>query len=217
MNRKKTSSGLALIAVLGIAIWYLLFVNPLPRDEEMIAHYSSHKNDLVKLVQKYREYERPLSPSTEFNKLPEIVWLKSQAGVRDLNSSGAIWMSSPYSIETANYLIALAKSDGAAYFKLQRRFGAISIKPADHRFGMRTVIVRGTLAIFVWKDYYFFPEPPRIEGQKLLDPVNTRGIPNREFRVFESLNDYPRNWRKGECVFRAIDRQWFIRMCWGAN
>lgn len=31
--------------------------------------------------------------------------------------------------------------------------------------------------------------------------------------VFDSLNDYPPDWKRGACVFRRIDAHWFIAMC----
>jgi uncharacterized protein Usg len=72
------------------------------------------------------------------------------------------------------------------------------------------------VAATIWKDYFFFPEVPKVDQQRLWYPADIDGQLKSSDRVFASLNWYPSGWRKGECVFRVIEAQWFIRMCWGA-
>ncbi|MFZ5774959.1 MAG: hypothetical protein ACOY3Z_05700 [Thermodesulfobacteriota bacterium] len=68
----------------------------------------------------------------------------------------------------------------------------------------------------IHKGYYYFPQPPRIEnghiveaGYSLIDHAYTR--PGQ--RVLESLDDFPPDWKRGECVLKPIDGRWFITLC----
>lgn len=72
-------------------------------------------------------------------------------------------------------------------------------------------LVHGTL----WKDYYFFPEAPRIENDDMLGPVNTKGEFSFRSRVLPLLNRLPTHWKDFECVYRQIESQWSLRMCNG--
>lgn len=66
----------------------------------------------------------------------------------------------------------------------------------------------------IHKGYYHFPQPPRIERGHILkhDFRQPDGLGLGQ-RVFESLNGYPPDWQRGECVLRRIDAHWFITMC----
>lgn len=66
----------------------------------------------------------------------------------------------------------------------------------------------------IHKDYYHFPQSPRIEQGHILihDFRNPDGLGLGQ-RVFESLNHFPPDWQRGECVLRRIDAHWFIAMC----
>lgn len=65
------------------------------------------------------------------------------------------------------------------------------------------------------KGYYYFPQPPKLEnGHVMVPSINSRDPGYRlGQRVFESLDDYPANWAKGECVLKRINLHWFISMC----
>lgn len=66
----------------------------------------------------------------------------------------------------------------------------------------------------IYKGYYYFPQPPRIENGHILihDFHKPDGLGGGQ-RIFESLDDYPPDWKKGECVLKPMDAQWFIAMC----
>jgi len=182
----------------------------------MIAHFTAHRGEIEALVKQYREYRRPPNPPKEWGQLPEVMALKATAGVRAISEVGSIWLPDPYSAKTAGYLFSLAKNDGRAYFQLKRQSGSLAIRLADGRYGPRTAVVETSIAT-VWKDYFFFPVPPKVEGNALWRPVDTDGSLKRSERVFADLKSYPPAWSKGECVYRSIEPQWFIRMCWGAT
>ena len=97
---------------------------------------------------------------------------------------------------------------------MQRRFGTIGVEPADKRYGPRFAIV-GIRPAVVWKDLFHFPQAPRIKDGRVWWPADSAGM-NLNYRVLERLDSFPSGWRKGECVFRMIEPQWFIPMCWAA-
>lgn len=64
------------------------------------------------------------------------------------------------------------------------------------------------------KGYYYFPRPPRIEAGKIVryDRRSPTGLSPGQ-RVFDSLDEYPPDWKRGECVLKRLDAHWFISMC----
>jgi hypothetical protein len=66
------------------------------------------------------------------------------------------------------------------------------------------------------KAYWHFPQPPRMENGWLLEPgydMQDRPVSRKAHRVFDSLDDFPPAWKRGECVLKPIDAHWFIAMC----
>jgi len=206
--------GVALLVVAALATAGL--VNPLPSDEIMLEHFRAHRPQIEQLVTHFRNYERRADAPNDWNDLHEIVVLRASAGVRDVYQVGATWIAEPYSAESANYLFKLAKTDGRAYLALARRSGSLSIRMSDPKYGPRMALVRTSIAV-IWKDLFFFPQPPRVDGQRLWQPADIDGEAKSSDRILNDLTTYPAGWKKGECVYRSIDPQWFMRMCWGAT
>ena len=120
---------------------------------------------------------------------------------------------------------------------LTHKYGELRIRPAttpriDHADRMDDSSYRRNTLLFgvIWKDYYFFPEVPRVENGVLLGPLSIvgKGLRGSRFhekegvattqdrdRVLPSLNSFPPDWKDFECVYRQIEPQWFIRMCNG--
>ncbi len=73
---------------------------------------------------------------------------------------------------------------------------------------------------FINKGYCYFPQAPRVENGHIVNadysksekPYTRPGL-----RVVDSLDDYPPDWKRGECVLKRIDDLWFITMCRSAN
>lgn len=69
---------------------------------------------------------------------------------------------------------------------------------------------------FLDKGFCYYPQPPRIvngnvvaTGYSLRDNAYTRpGI-----RVFPSLDEYPADLQRHECVVKPIEAQWFLYLC----
>ena len=68
----------------------------------------------------------------------------------------------------------------------------------------------------IFKELIYFPEVPKISDGKIWWPTFTDGR-TRSSRLFPTLDEYPPNWKKAECVYRQIDQNWFIRMCIAAT
>ncbi len=77
-------------------------------------------------------------------------------------------------------------------------------------------VTRWRYSTFLFKGYYHFPQPPRVEnGHVLVHDFLKSGevelVPG--LRVFDSLDSYPPDWQAGECVLKRIDEHWFIALC----
>lgn len=203
--------------VLGVstaaAVWGILFINPLPNDEEMIAHFTSNRGEIESLVKRYREYERPENAPLDWSKLPEVLALQARAGVQRVHNTGTLWLPDPYSVATGKSIESFIRKEPG--FQKWRRYNEIAVTPRDQRYGMRAAIVCFSFLALIWKEYLWIPETPKIENDLLWLPAGSDGVSRERVRVFKSLNWYPPDWKKGECVLRQIDARWFIRMCWG--
>lgn len=197
---------LGFTAIIALVVWFVLFFNPLPKDEELLAHFNAHRSDIEALVKSYRDYEGVGGAPWERN--PSTQALKRKAGVERVVHAGALWLPNPYAPETAKQIDHTIRSgSGCCFF---RRHGSLEIEIEVNRY------FRGSLHYpfsHIWKTLFFYPEVPRIENGWLVGPARTDGKNELHHRVLPSLNSYPTDWKKGECVVRKIEAQWFIIMC----
>lgn len=66
------------------------------------------------------------------------------------------------------------------------------------------------------KGYRHYPQVPQVKDGHILIPgydLNNKPIVQAGDRVLDSLDDYPPDWKRGECVLKRIDLYWFIQMC----
>jgi hypothetical protein len=206
--------GCAALFAIVFAIAASLSFNPLPSDAELTSHFGAHRKEIEQLVKQFREVPWPPQVSPQWDDLPEVRALKERAGIRRVVESNAVWLEDPYSAGTAKKLEEVARSDGQRYFALKRQFGSIEVKLADPHYGPRFAIVRLSPAT-VWKELYYFPQAPRVSDGRVWWPTRPDGL-TAGSPVLDQLDSYPKSWGKGECVFRRVEDQWFIRMCWGA-
>ncbi len=204
----------ALGAFIAIAVSIVLYksnTNPLPKDEEMIVLFREHRGDIEELVKRFREYTP--SPSEQHSgwlDQDNTRELMSRAELSDIaNGATPLWLPDPYASNTEK---RIADMPG---FEKYYRYSNISITLADPRFHLSGPAMFGmnVRSVSMFKDLYFFPEVPRIEGGFLIDPPNKYGKSLPSDRVYESLDDFPAEWRLGTCALRRIDPKWFIRMC----
>lgn len=202
---------LLLILVFIVLFAYLLLTrNPLPSDEEFIAQFQAHRADFEELVRRYRHFEPgPDKSHNLWQKQGNTQEILLRAGIRRINYSTPVWFPNPYLLETARKVKELREKSGS--IAISHKYGALRIKPAP-REQYRAYDIQ---YVKVWKDLYFFPEVPRIENGEMLGPLDSDGKYSFRSRVFPSLNHYPDNWKRFECVYRPIEPQWFMRMCNG--
>jgi hypothetical protein len=178
----------------------------LPSDEEMIAHFQTHRADFERLVQIYRE--DPSLPN-RFGSIgydeqpPEVKALMARINVSGMRSDWTIWLPpDPYSEvarQQSRILVLvpmLHRGNPEA-----RRFSGVLI-----RYGHPLVIRLDKHLSKVWKGYYYTPFPPRVENGLLKKPAGGN-------RLFPTLNTYPSRLITGTCFCRQFDPNWFIEMC----
>ncbi|KJS01861.1 MAG: hypothetical protein VR65_07515 [Desulfobulbaceae bacterium BRH_c16a] len=205
-----------------IGFWLLVYYftwiyNPLPSDESMIKNFKEHRADFVEAVRRYREYPRPNDKDTSlWFEEGDTLEVYRRAGISRITNNAGVWLHDPYSQETdkkINYEITVKHNHA-----LLHQFGTLKIVPStpqtkqgarwdwtDNRAFRKGKIIYGV----IWKDYNFFPEPPRIEDGMLLWPSKKKSW------VLASLNQIPKDWKDFECVYRQIEPQWYLRLCNG--
>ncbi|MDD2661849.1 MAG: hypothetical protein PHY54_19560 [Methylococcales bacterium] len=191
---------------------FTLFINPLPSDEKMIAHFQEHRAEFETLVKNYQAFiptlEKPVFENLE-NKT-----LMKKAAIRWISEKGATWFPNPYSAEAAKQFEAFSKQAGVKALEFVHPYVSIGFSMEEQPLGRsyRAVLLFSGIQ-WVMKDYMYIPEIPKIEDGRLWDPVTTSGYLKWSHRAFSSLNFYPPGWKIGECVFRQFEPHWLIRMC----
>jgi SAM-dependent methyltransferase len=69
---------------------------------------------------------------------------------------------------------------------------------------------------FLNKGFCYYPQIPRVENGHIIDTgymLRDNSYTRPGLRVFDSLDDYPPNWKGGECVVKKLDHHWYIFMC----
>ena len=100
------------LAVVVLAVGIVLSFNRLPNDDEVISYVLTHRHDIEKLVELFRNEEWPRKSSPRWDDLPEVQTLKHQAGVHRLVETNAVWLENPYSPTTAEKLTEIAVRTG---------------------------------------------------------------------------------------------------------
>ena len=199
---------LPMLLISGLLYWW--HYNPLPSDEEIIAHFYAHRTDIEELVKRYRGCVTKIGTVCEG--LPENQALMENAQVKRVTDRGPVWPPNPYSKEASKQF---NDSIRAGKIPSLNPYSSISVELLDvddpkRHFG-RVLTSNGTLWIF--KYLVFMPEIVRIENGNLWLPAHPFFGMQEKARIFSTLDTYPPNWVKGECVYRQIETHWFIEMC----
>lgn len=174
-------------------------INTLPPDEELIANFHEHREDIEELVRRYRNYVPPPSKQHhEWATLGDTPEIFKRAGVKRLIEVLPLWLPDPYSAEAR-------QRDGGRVtdWREKSMYQALAIRPLDTRFYRN----------LVWKDLVFIPVVPRIENGIMLGPVDERGVNIMSLRVVPTLNKEPPDVGRDTCALRKIESQWFVMMC----
>lgn len=203
-----------LALVLAFYLFSHLF-NPLPGDEKMIAHFQAHREEFAALVQKFKAFtptkENPIFEVAENKALMK----KAAIGRVTEVGYGGFWYPNPYSPESVRHYETLAKEAGTNVLNFIHPYRAINFSMEEQPLGRsyRMTVLFSAGVIWVMKSFVYFPEPPKIENGRLWYPVNTSGELWLSRRAFSSLDWYPLEWERGECLYRQIEPHWFINMC----
>lgn len=191
-----------------VALYAAIAVNPLPRDDELIAHFETHRSEFESLVGNYRNYDWSHAgiPPREWDASPSVQLQMRKIGIARIIGYGGIWLPNPYSIETAKRIASqIEAKQGKAIFQAS---GAVKLVLLDQR----AYLISFLHGVFE-KGYYHVPEAPEIFQGQIKSPVDERGKISFEGRVLPSLDPAPWDWNKGECAYRKLDAKWFIYLC----
>lgn len=201
--------GLLVIGAISRAGYVFLHRNPLPLDEELIAHFKTHKYEFEELVRRYREY-KPESPGKHYlwKNQGETPKLYKEAGVKYFSTAIGYWIPHSYTdgfIKRQRHL-----TDELSEEIFSAKYGALSISLNDPRYEAVQLLHLHRIS----KKLLNFPAPPRIINGVLIVPgidEITQIKSSVSYRVLKSLNNYIPP--KGHCVLRKIEPKWFISMC----
>lgn len=199
---------ISILLISGLLYWW--HYNPLPSDEEMIAHFHEHRTEIEDLVKRYRVCVTKVGTSCEG--LPENQALMDKARVKRITDIAPQWPPNPYSKEASKQF-----SDSLLAGKIPslNPYSSISVELLDEddpeRHFATVLTANGRFLIF--KRLIFIPEIVRIEGEILWLPAHPFFGVTEKMRIFQTLDEYPSNWIKGECVYRQFETHWFVHLC----
>lgn len=209
------------VVLLAFSIWRLLFVNPLPSDEELITSFHLHRRDLEVLIKYYYIAPEPVlgQSRVQWDASPEVEAIKQRAGVSRIHHTMGYWAPDPYSFEWAEKLHQLIKDNSRDSDAAMRNMEALQVDMLDSRYRQRPL--RYPADFHIWKSLLYIPVVARTHDGKLwpgvswnkLAPQTQEQYEKSAYRLLADLTSYPRSWKKGECVYRQLDAHWFIRMC----
>jgi len=162
----------------------------------MIDHFRANRQGFVRLVEDYKLNGGAI-PGTG-RKRPEVAEQLNELGLERMARVYELWFTNPYSSEAAQRSAAAGAN---------KHFEAHAIG-FEYRESLE---VPGPGGIY-WKQYVYFPAAPTIKNGRLLRAAPlTEKIPG--YRVLDSLDMPPSDWQRTECLLRAIEQQWFLRLC----
>jgi len=204
-----TNYKITALLIAGLLYWW--HYNPLPSDEEMIAHFHNHRAEIEELVKRYREWV-PSKSVPNWEAVPENKALMEKARVKRVTDVAPQWPPNPYSKEAVKQF---DDSIRAGKVPSLNPYSNISIELLDEDDPERhfAKVLTSSGVRWIFKELIFIPEIVRIEGENLWLPVHVLSEVRHKMRIFPSLNSYPSNWTKGECVYRQFETHWFVHLC----
>lgn len=194
--------------VLGVPLSYYFFFlySGLPSDEEMVEHFYEHRSEFEKLVERYRSFEPDetrIYDNWRFQgDTPELM---RKAQVVRITRTISLWppFPDPYSKSAEDKLHEVYLIE--PYFFNRNAILDISLLPEERyrRHGFSSYYP------LVWKRVVFFPGVPRIEGNKLIFPLDKYNRPIKKSLNILSFDGVDR------CAYREIEGQWFLKICYG--
>ena len=206
MTRKNVIRIIGIIGIIFSLAFFVYLKNPLFKDEDGIKYFEKNKLDLLELVRMFREYDsHPHSEWAGDKKAHDIL---KKLSILYMNEDGLrVWLPNPYSKEMAKEYEGKSSKDK---FKIIYKYVGVAIRLGEPlyytKFSWRE-------RSWIWKEFVYFPNSPKIVNGYLMSPVNKNGKTIRLAKIVQGLDDYPDNWKRGECFLRKLEDQWFMRMC----
>ncbi|WP_374403240.1 hypothetical protein [Niveibacterium sp.] len=192
------------------------FFNPLPRDEELIAHFKAHRAEFEFLVRTYYSAPepRPGQHRVLWDETAKVQNVKKALSVDWIGPHGAFWPRDPYAPDAVERIRAIDVATPEGRFARRQQE---SLKVVFFVDRTEALALRFPGDAMIWKALFHTPVPVRVtDGYLEYPPEPGKRTPNFSAipeQVLDSLNGYPSGWKKGECLYRQIDPQWFLMMC----
>lgn len=241
-HRALISNGL-IFGALGSFIWWHWFHNPLPSDQQLIDQFNAHRQEFEQLAQGYRNHRTQgfydakaevltLMRKAGVNRIVEAggqfgMWLPEPYSEHTLQVRKFLEVRPIERMSTKEEKLETYHREFPQLFdntppvETLYEFSRL-VHPIKFRLGPDPAIVPwGVTSLRYFgsllnKGFCYYPQPPRVENGhivdasfSLMDNVYTRS----GLRVFDSLDQFPPDWKRGECVVKRIDENWFIFMC----
>lgn len=187
--------------------------NPLPKDEVLIKHFYKHRSEFDEIVRRCREF------SDEKYTCEHPVWLEQDNTRAILHSievkrvmvQAYYWVPKKYNetpYENMQRTVSLLRQD----IHNIDRYASLEFFMEDRKYDDLLL----TRMYSLKKTLVHFPQAPLIKQSRIIMPwaSEEKQLETKNpisFVILPSLNDYIP--RKGFCVLRQIDSQWFISMC----
>lgn len=206
-------------AGLFVAVWaatHTYFFNPLPRDEELIAHFKAHRNQFEFLVRTYYTAPEPRAGQDRvlWDEPPAIQQVKNELSVDWIGPHGGYWPKDPYTADAHERIIGVDQTKSEGRFATRQQESLKVIVFVDRA---EALSLRFPGDAMIWKAFFHVPVQVRVSTGMIERPWEPREPrPNYgvwPMRVLDSLNGYPSGWEKGRCLYRQIEPQWFLMMC----
>jgi hypothetical protein len=141
--------------------------------------------------------------------------LMAKARVRRVIAGGAAWPPNPYSKEAVKQFEDALLAGKIPNINLYSNI-VVELFDEDKPERLAAVVLTSSGLHVIFKRLVFMPGDVHIEEGQLWFPAHPFfGVIFKE-RLLPSLNTYPPNWNKSQCVYRQIEAHWFIAMCTAA-
>ncbi|WP_172196982.1 hypothetical protein [Niveibacterium sp. COAC-50] len=208
------SSAALFLAVGSVTRTY--FFNPLPRDEELIAHFKAHREQFEFLVRAYYSAPEPQPGQHRvlWDKTEEIQQMKAAVGWDWVTNHRGFWPRDPYSPDAYARIMGIDQTTAEGKFASRQQEGLEIVIFKDRT---ESLALRFPGDAMISKALFHVPVPVRVSNGMIELPWEP-GEPKPNYgvwpmRVLDSLNGYPSGWEKGRCLYRQIDPQWLLMMC----
>jgi len=209
LKKVKHKKKIALLGVLFINYIVIPFITgshqQLITDEQMLAHFKAHRHEIEILMNDY--LTNPEEWGNFKSASPELKRMQLNASIERMAYKTISWHDDPYSLEASKNFSAGILS-GKINTNLDK--STIDVYVSMALKGTR-VFYKGKTA---YKEFLYIPQVAKVEGGKLIYPINDAAPKYINFRVISKALDQVPDWLlPGDCTMKRIDDHWFLSLC----